>query len=120
MLNLVRNIGGSTGIALVSTILSRRSQVHQANLVANMYPASLAYQGFMSRSTQMLMQHGSSAPDAAREAQGLAYGLLLRQANMMAFADTFWIMGVLCISLLPLIFFMRKTHAGRGPLPTGE
>ena len=36
---------------------------------------------------------------------------------MMAFADAFWIMGVLCIVLLPLIFLMRKTHAGRGPLP---
>jgi hypothetical protein len=39
---------------------------------------------------------------------------------MMAFADTFWIMGVLCLSLLPLIFFMRRTHAGTGPLPAAE
>jgi DHA2 family multidrug resistance protein len=117
MLNLVRNIGGSTGIALVSTILARRSQVHQANLVANMNSGSLAYQGLLSRSTQALVVHGSSGPDAAHQAQGMAYGLLLRQANMMAFADTFWVMGVLCISLLPLIFFMRRTHAGKGPLP---
>jgi len=117
MLNLVRNIGGSTGIALVSTILSRRSQVHQANLVGNLTPASPAYQSLLDRASRLLVQHGASAPDAAHQAQGLAYGTLLRQANMMAFADTFWIMGVLCISLLPLIFFMRKTHAGRGPLP---
>ena len=46
----------------------------------------------------------------------MAYGLLLRQANMMAFADTFWIMGVLCIILLPLIFLMRRTHAGKKPI----
>ncbi len=117
MLNLVRNIGGSTGIAMVSTILARRGQVHQANLVANLHPASLAYQGFLPRSTQVLVAGGASAPDAARQAQGLAYGTLLRQASMMAFADTFWVMGVLCIILLPLIFLMRKTHAGRGPLP---
>jgi DHA2 family multidrug resistance protein len=117
MLNLVRNIGGSTGIALVSTILARRSQVHQANLVANLHPSSLAYQGFLAHSSQLLVQHGSSAADAAYQAQGLAYGTLLRQANMMAFADTFWIMGMLCIILLPLIFLMRKTHAGKAPLP---
>jgi len=92
----------------------------QANLVANLHPGSLAYQGFLSRSAQALVHHGSSAPDAAREAQGMAYGLLLRHANMMAFADTFWIMGVLCLALLPLIFFMRRTHAGKGPLPAGE
>jgi len=117
MLNLVRNIGGSTGIAMVSTILARRSQVHQANLVANLHPASLAYQGFLAHTSQALVQHGSSGPDAAREAQGMAYGLLVRQATMMGFADTFWVMGVICMCLLPLIIFMRKTHAGRGPLP---
>jgi hypothetical protein len=94
--------------------------MHQANLVANLHPSSLAYQGFLANSARLLVQHGSSAPDAAHEAQGMVYGLLLRQANMMAFADTFWVMGVLCISLLPLIFFMRKTHAGRGPMPVGE
>jgi DHA2 family multidrug resistance protein len=116
MLNLVRNIGGSTGIALVSTILSRRGQVHQANLVANLHPASLAYQGFLNRSTQMLVTKGSSLPDAAHQAQGLAYGTLVRQANMMAFADTFWIMGILCLALLPLIFLMRRTHAGKKPI----
>jgi DHA2 family multidrug resistance protein len=117
MLNLVRNIGGSTGIALVSTVLARRSQVHQANLVGNMHPASLPYQNLLAGTTQVFIRHGSSGPDAARQAQGVAYGTLLRQANMMAFADTFWIMGILCLVLLPLIFFMRKTHAGKGPLP---
>jgi len=116
MLNLVRNIGGSTGIALVSTILSRRGQLHQANLVANLHPGSLAYQGFLDRSAGLLVSKGASAPDAAHQAQGLAYGLLLRQANMMAFADTFWIMGMLCILLLPLIFLMRRTHAGKKPI----
>jgi DHA2 family multidrug resistance protein len=120
MLNLVRNIGGSTGIALVSTILARRSQLHQANLVGNLHTGSLQYQGFLERSTGLLVHHGSSAADAARQAQGLAYGQLLRQANMMAFADTFWIMGVLCLALLPLLLLMRKTHAGKGPVPAGH
>jgi DHA2 family multidrug resistance protein len=120
MLNLVRNIGGSTGIAMVSTILSRRGQLHQANLVGNLHPGSLAYQGFLERGQALLVHHGSSGPDAAHQAQGLAYGTLLRQANMMAFADTFWIMGMLCIVLLPLLFLMRKTHAGKGPMPAAH
>jgi len=120
MMNLVRNIGGSTGIAMVSTILSRRGQLHQANLVGNLHPNSLAYQGFLNRGTQLMVSHGSSPTDAAHQAQGLAYGTLLRQANMMAFADTFWIMGVLCIVLLPLLFLMRKTHAHKGPMPAAH
>ena len=120
MLNLVRNIGGSVGIALVSTILSRRGQLHQANLVGNLHPGSLAYQGYLDRGTQLLVHHGSSGPDAARQAQGLAYGTLVRQANMMAFADTFWIMGMLCIVLLPLLFLMRKPRPGKGPVPAAH
>ncbi|BDU76927.1 DHA2 family efflux MFS transporter permease subunit [Mesoterricola sediminis] len=116
MLNLVRNIGGSTGIALVSTILSRRGQVHQANLVGNLHPGSLQYQGFLQNAQHVLVAKGSSLPDAAHQAQGMAYGTLLRQANMMAFSDTFWIMGVLCFVLLPLLLLMRKTHAGQKPV----
>jgi DHA2 family multidrug resistance protein len=117
MLNLVRNVGGSTGIAMVSTILARRSQFHQASLVGNLTPSSTAYQGLLAGTTRALITHGSSAADAAREAQGLAYGTLLRQANMMAFSDTFWIMGVLCLCLLPIIFLMRKPRVGSKPLP---
>jgi len=117
MLNLVRNIGGSAGIAMVSTILARRSQAHQATLVANLHPASLSYQGFISGTSQMLIHHGSSAADATRQAQGLAYGTVQRQASMMAFADTFWIFGMICIVLLPFLLFMRRTHAGKGPVP---
>ena len=120
MLNLVRNVGGSTGIAMVSTILSRRSQVHQSNLVANLHPGSLAYQGFLNGSQKMLIMHGSSASDAAHQAEGLAYGLVQRHASMMAFADTFWIMGILCVILLPLLFLMKQTHAGKGPLPAAH
>jgi DHA2 family multidrug resistance protein len=117
MLNLVRNIGGSAGIALATTLLARRAQVHQANLVANLNPSSLQYQGFLARAGQLLVAKGSSAPDAARQAQGMAYGTLLRHSTMMAFSDTFWVMAMLCLVLLPIVFLMRRTHAGKGPLP---
>ena len=116
MLNLVRNIGGSAGIAMATTLLARRAQSHQANLVANLHPASLQYQGFLARAAQLLVLRGASAPDAARQAQGMAYATLIRQSTMMAFADTFYVMGALCLVLLPLVFLMRKTHAGRAPV----
>jgi DHA2 family multidrug resistance protein len=117
MLNLVRNIGGSAGIAMATTLLARRAQAHQAVLAANMYPSSLPYRNFLSGAAQFLVQRGASAPDAARQAQGLAYGTLIRQSTMMAFSDTFWVMGALCLALVPLVFLMRSTHAGKGPMP---
>jgi hypothetical protein len=48
-------------------------------------------------------------------AQGVAYGTVLRNANMMAFSDTFWFMGVLCFTLFPLLFLMRRSRA-TGPV----
>ncbi len=114
MLNLVRNIGGSTGIALVTTILSRRAQFHQANLVGNMHAGNPAFTTMLNGARQLLVSHGISMADAAHKAEGMAYGILVRQATMMAFVDTFWIMGMLCFCLLPLLLLMRKTRATKG------
>jgi DHA2 family multidrug resistance protein len=44
-------------------------------------------------------------------AQGVAYGTVIRQSSMMAFADTFWFMGMLCFALMPLLFLMRSSRA---------
>ncbi|WP_243305098.1 DHA2 family efflux MFS transporter permease subunit [Geothrix oryzisoli] len=116
LMNLVRNIGGSTGIALATTMLARRSQVHQANLIGHLAPGNPAYQGFLDRTTQLgVLRGGLSPTDAAHLAQGAAYGTVVRQSSMMAFSDTFWFMGILCFCLFPLLFLMRRSLA-TGPV----
>ena len=116
LMNLVRNIGGSTGIALATTMLARRSQVHQANLIGHLAPGNPAYQGFLDRTTQLgVLRGGLSPADAAHLAQGAAYGTVVKQSTMMAFADTFWFMGILCFCLFPLLFLMRRSLA-TGPV----
>jgi len=112
----VRNIGGSTGIAIATTLLARRSQFHQANLIGHLSPGDPAYRGFLDRATQLgVMRGGLSPTDAGHMAQGVAYGTVVKQSSMMAFADTFWFMGMLCFALFPLIFLMRKSRA-TGPI----
>ncbi len=116
LMNLLRNIGGSSGIAISTTLLARRAQFHQSDLIANLVPGNPAYQGFLARAAQAgVLRGGLSAPDAARMAQGSAYGLVIQQSTMMAFSDTFWFMGVICFLLLPLLFLIRKTRA-TGPV----
>ena len=44
-----------------------------------------------------------------------AYGTVVKQSTMMAFADTFWFMGILCFCLFPLLFLMRRSLA-TGPV----
>jgi DHA2 family multidrug resistance protein len=59
----------------------------------------------------VLIAKGDSLTDAAHKAHGMVYGTLVKQSTMMAFVDTFWIMGALCLCLLPLLFLMRRTRA---------
>src|SRR5581483_3766641 len=69
LINLARNIGGSAGIATASTILARRQQFHQNILVSHMTPLDDSYQASLHGMTQVFVAHGSSAADAAQQAQ---------------------------------------------------
>ena len=110
IINLARNIGGSFGIANVMTLLARRSQFHQNMLVSHLTPLDPAYQSLVSGSRQLLFGAGSNSIDAATQAHGLVYGLLQRHATMLAFVDDFWLMGLTFLSLVPLMFFMKKSR----------
>jgi DHA2 family multidrug resistance protein len=115
IINLARNIGGSVGIAGVVTMLARRAQFHQAVLVSHMTPLDSAYQAMLSGAKQMLVAQGSNPVQAAHQAQGLAYGLLMRQASMLAFLDDFWLMAVATLGMIPFMFLMKKVRPHKGP-----
>ncbi len=116
LFNLARNIGGSAGIATITTLLARRGQYHQTVLVANLTPYNPAYRDALQRTSMLLQAHGSSVPDAGGQAQALLYGNMLRQSNMLAFSDGFWIMAVLFLAIIPLMFLMKKTGPIKGPV----
>src|SRR5689334_8069943 len=64
LFNLARNIGGSSGIATVTTLLARRSQYHQSVLAAHVTPYDAPYREMVAGTTAMIQSHGASAPDA--------------------------------------------------------
>jgi len=104
--NLLRNLGGSIGVAFATTILSQRSQFHQTALVEHLTPFNPAFQIRM----QQLLQHSGQGGGGATQSKGLlafVYSQVLRQASMLGFNDTFWILALLSILLIPLPFFMR-------------
>jgi DHA2 family multidrug resistance protein len=114
--NLARNIGGSSGIAAITTILARRSQFHQSVLVSHLTPYDGAYQDALKRSAQVFVAGGSSGPDAGGQAQGAIYGTLLKQSSMLAFSDAFWIMGILFLAIVPLMFLIKRTPPAKAPV----
>ena len=117
LINLARNIGGSVGIANVTTLLVRRAQVHQAILVAHLTPFDAPYRAAVQGAGQALMAQGSNPTLAHLQAQGLLYGNLLRQANMLAYVDAFWLLGVTFLAMIPFMFLMKSAKPHRaGPV----
>jgi len=100
----------------VRSLLVRRGQMHQQNLVSHLTPYDAAYREAMLRATALLHSRGASLPDAARKAGGMVYGSMLRQAAMLSFADAFWLMAVLFVLIIPLMFLMKRTGPVEGPV----
>ncbi len=114
LMNLARNIGGSVGISLVTTLLDRRSQVHLNDLSRNLSSANPAYRSMLQGATQAMRAHGSSAAFATKQAYALIEGTVQRQATMLAYIDDFRLLGIAILLMVPLVFLMKKGRPGGG------
>jgi DHA2 family multidrug resistance protein len=112
LINLARNIGGSVGISLVTTLQARLAQKHQSDLVGNISPLNPRYLQALHGITATLRAHGSDAATAAHQAQAILYGEVQRQSAMLAFIDVFWILGVVCLLMIPFMFLIKSGHHG--------
>jgi DHA2 family multidrug resistance protein len=114
LMNLFRNIGGSGGIAMINTIIARRSQFHQVTLVSHLTPLDAGLSPTLNGMTANFVAHGASSPDAYAQAQGLLYATVQKQSAMLAVADTFWILALVFLAMIPAVLLLRRTpvHAG--------
>ncbi len=117
LINLARNIGGSVGISMVTTLQARLAQKHQNDLIANLTPLNPRYLAALHGLSAGLQEKGSSACTAAEQAGAILYGELQRQAAMLAFIDVFWILGVVCLAMIPLMFLIKSPGQQGEPLP---
>jgi DHA2 family multidrug resistance protein len=109
--NLMRNLGGSIGIAFVTTMLARGAQVHQSLMVGHLAPDNPAFMQQLAAAKNVLGQQTDSV-SATKQAYSGLYSLLDQQAHLWAFVDNFYIFGLLALGGIPLIFlFKRVSHA---------
>lgn len=98
----IRNIGGSVGTAMVTTIVSQKAQLHQSRLTENLTPYDIPYQITIERLSEYLSIRTFLAPE------GVIYRELIRQAQAIAFNETFWVLSIGMISMLLTVLFFRK------------
>lgn len=109
--NLMRNIGGSFGIAVATTLLSRRGQLHQAHLVPHVNPFDAGAQERMAAVAQAFAAGGSDPVTAGQQALGAIYAQVQQQASYMAYMDNFWLMAILFVLLLLTLPFLGAGRA---------
>jgi DHA2 family multidrug resistance protein len=115
--NLMRNLGGSFGIATATTLLARRSQLHQGRLVEHLTPLDLPFQAWQHRIGEVLpgLPPNWQWWQSTQPLAGL-YLEVQRQAQMLAFCDDYWFFTLVFLALLPLVFLMRRApKVAEGP-----
>ena len=115
LFNLMRQLGGSVGIALSATLVQRFTAIHRADLAASVTPYSEATRERLAAITNALIARGDVPALAQTKAVGFLNGIVTKQAMMLSFEQLFLLFGVvfvLSLALLPLM------HRAKG-LPSG-
>src|SRR5580658_9199131 len=113
--NMLRNLGGAVGTATLATVLTKREQYH-SNIIGqsvSIYREEVRTR--IAEATSYFLSHGVADPAAAQHKAIVAIGQIVhKQALVMAFGDTFAVIGVaLAIGAVALLF-AKKAAAGGG------
>ena len=115
--NLMRNIGGSMGIAAATTFLARRQQVHINVLGSHVDVYNPAARQMLQGARAAMLAHGADSATATRQAFAALFGSVQRQAAMLSFNETFHVMALLFLAVLPLLLVMKKPRHHRAGSP---
>ena len=116
-----RQLGGSFGIAITATLLTRFPEQSREALLPHVSPANPAAIGWLEQATTRLLSVGGSLGAARQQAHALLEATLRQQASMVAFEKVFLTMGVTFAAALPLLLLFRtgRVRGGAGAHWTG-
>jgi len=110
--NLLRNMGGSCGVAFVTTVLARRSQFHQNRLIDGLSAFDTGFNIRLKQIQSGLAHKLGSMTDHTGKAEAIVYGNLLREAMSLSFNDAFYMQTFLFLALVCLLWIIRKPPIG--------
>jgi len=115
-INLLRNVGGSVGISMVETMIVRREQFHQDELVAHVTRARESFRTATGGLSAHLFHRGLSQPQAMRQTTLRIYNSVITQATVLSYIDVAWLIGVLSLIMIPLAVMLRKNDPKAAPV----
>jgi len=116
LFNMMRNLGGAVGIALLQTVLTKREQYHSNVLMQSVSVFEQATRTRMEQLTQYFINHGVlDRADATHRAYVAIGHIVQKQAYILAFSDTFYLLGAaLIVALIAVLFLKKAGHASAG------
>jgi DHA2 family multidrug resistance protein len=109
--NVVRNVGGSIGVALITTLLVRRAQYHQAILAGHVTQWSPETAARLQQWASHFAAQGADSFTAARRATSMLYREMTEQAQVLSYADQFWLLALVFMAVLPILPLLRRVRA---------
>ncbi len=113
--NLLRNVGGSIGISIASTMLVRRTDVHQTQIINYVSQTQIWFQQQLSAVTGYL-SHQTAPANAQGAAAATLYQQLGQQALLWSFVDVFRWMSLICFACVVLVWCFKKAKPGKAPV----
>ncbi|MCJ2108574.1 DHA2 family efflux MFS transporter permease subunit [Methylobacterium sp. E-041] len=114
--NMMRNLGGSIGIAMLSTMIDRREHMHFSVLAEAITVNATRTQERLAATAAGLHGHVADAAAAKGATLGMLAAQVRREAEVMAYADGFWLVGVSLVLSLGVVAILRKPQRASGPV----
>ncbi|MBJ6725469.1 DHA2 family efflux MFS transporter permease subunit [Geomesophilobacter sediminis] len=114
LFSLLRNIGGSVGIAATATMLSRFSQVQQTQMVGQINPYNPVYQQKAQSLAQGFAARGLDPVSADRMGLAMLYRIVQQQAAILSCNRIFWVLGIAFLVVLPFLLLLKRGTPGAG------
>ncbi len=115
--NLTRQLGGSVGVALLTTLLDKREAFHRAVLTEKLVPSDPHTLERLAAYTQAMLARGFPIDEAKQKALALLDGVVNVQSAVLSFGDTFWATAALILASLPLVLLLGKPAKGASAMP---
>jgi MFS transporter, DHA2 family, multidrug resistance protein len=112
LVNFMRNIGSSVGTSMVTTLIARRSQIHQSYLSASTTLGSSTFRASSAGLAQRLMASGANNAKAVQQAYAITYRNVLNQATNLAYIDVYWVLSMGALLMFFVAFGLKKNQPG--------
>ena len=105
---MMRQLGGSFGIAIITTFITRFSQEHRVNLLNNLDPAKFDVQQRIAGMQRAFMAKGYSDDVALKKAYQALDFAVMKQSTVMSYMDIFMYLGIMFLCCIPIILLIKK------------